>query len=334
MNQVQSTLEHVKLGNPTTFRNLSIFPLQNPEAKPADYITLTEALKRETVEISEVSDHGQVPELLFDNHDDKPVLIVDGEELVGAKQNRVTNVTILAPAHARTIIPVSCVEAGRWDWSSRHFNVSERAHYSRGRAARHVNVAASMKATGTYGGNQGEVWDDISAKAARMSVHSRTEAMADMFEEHRPQIESYVSAFKPGSNAVGAMFAIDGQVEGVDLFDRADTLAQMLPKLVRSYAIDALESADAGSVPASPATRSGAEAFLKRVAAARAEHYSAIGLGTDVRLNDPGVVAGALIHDDNVIHLAGFATGTQGPGSRRHGPATERARRRAMGGRE
>ena len=52
------------------------------------------------------------------------------------------------------------------------------------------------------------------------------------------------------------MFAIDGQVEGVDLFDRADTLAQMLPKLVRSYAIDALESADAGSVPASPATRS------------------------------------------------------------------------------
>ena len=175
MNQIQSTLEHVQLGHPTTFRNLSIFPLQNPEAKPADYITLTEALKRETVEISEVSDHGQVPELLFDNHDDKPVLIVDGEELVGAKQNRVTNVTILAPAHARTIIPVSCVEAGRWDWSSSHFNVSERAHYSRGRAARHVNVAASMKATGTYGGNQGEVWDDISAKAARMSVHSRTE---------------------------------------------------------------------------------------------------------------------------------------------------------------
>ena len=48
------------------------------------------------------------------NRGPKPTLIIDGEELVGAKQNRVVNLTILVAAESELIIPVSCVEAGRW----------------------------------------------------------------------------------------------------------------------------------------------------------------------------------------------------------------------------
>ncbi len=55
-----------------------------------------------------------MPELRFVNHCERPVLLLDGEELVGAKQNRILNLTVLVPAHQTIVIPVSCVEAGRW----------------------------------------------------------------------------------------------------------------------------------------------------------------------------------------------------------------------------
>ena len=53
-----------------------------------------------------------------------PVLLVDGEELIGAKQNRVLNLSILIPAKQRCVIPICCVEAGRWRAASREFSIA------------------------------------------------------------------------------------------------------------------------------------------------------------------------------------------------------------------
>ena len=55
-----------------------------------------------------------MPELALHNPLDDNVLLYDGEELVGAKQNRILNVAVLAGAKTRLTIPVSCVEQGRW----------------------------------------------------------------------------------------------------------------------------------------------------------------------------------------------------------------------------
>ena len=63
-----------------------------------------------TLQVTEVDESGSVPELLATNTGDEMVLLLDGEELVGAKQNRILNITLLAPAMQDTVIPVSCVE--------------------------------------------------------------------------------------------------------------------------------------------------------------------------------------------------------------------------------
>ena len=47
----------------------------------------------------EVSKEGDVPNLPFENHGNSKVLLVDGDELVGAKQNRIINLSILADTH-------------------------------------------------------------------------------------------------------------------------------------------------------------------------------------------------------------------------------------------
>ena len=107
----------LSIGLPQTRGGLTVFPICLRTPLPAsDYALLDEALADGSATVTEVSDSGSVPELLLRNGGGKPVLLLDGEELVGAKQNRVLNLTILAPAGKDLRIPVSCVEAGRWSW--------------------------------------------------------------------------------------------------------------------------------------------------------------------------------------------------------------------------
>jgi ARG and Rhodanese-Phosphatase-superfamily-associated Protein domain len=61
---------------------------------------------------------------------------MEGEEVVGAKQNRTINLSILVPAQAEVIAPVTCVEAGRWHARSAQFPSSSRTRDISRRGAR------------------------------------------------------------------------------------------------------------------------------------------------------------------------------------------------------
>jgi hypothetical protein len=135
MRSLRKHISALNLGERTVFENLTMFGLGGTSDGTMDYLTLGEAIKLEVARVSEISDGGSVPELLFENSAALPVLILDGEELVGAKQNRTVNLTILAPAGKTIKIPVSCVEAGRWRSESSHLEMSDRHHFARGRAA-------------------------------------------------------------------------------------------------------------------------------------------------------------------------------------------------------
>ncbi len=308
MQDINAALSGITIGKPTTFLNLTVFPLLTDRDDAPPYLTLTEALAKKSARITETSADGAVSELRLENNGNDPVLIIDGEELVGAKQNRVTNITILAAARSTTVIPVSCVEAGRWSYRSQAFDVSQQAHFSRARATKAAAVSGSLRTAGSRYADQEQVWYEISAKADRMKVDSPTESMADMYSANHKRVEDYVKEFRAEKRQAGAMFAIGDRVEGFDLFDCPTTLKKMLPKLIRSFAIDALESVDTDSRVPEPAD---AESFLDKIRDARAETYPAVGMGMDIRLNGPGVVAGGLVADGKVVHLAAFAAQTR-----------------------
>src|SRR3954449_7887870 len=99
----------IQLGEPVEHRGVVIAPLF-PRADPhAEYLTLEQAVPL-GFHVTEIDAAGSVPELLARNPLDSNVLLYDGEELVGAKQNRILNLTVLVPARSETKIPVSCVE--------------------------------------------------------------------------------------------------------------------------------------------------------------------------------------------------------------------------------
>jgi hypothetical protein len=331
MTTIQDTLSELTIKQSSTYRNMTMFPMVSDGDISLEYLTLDQALDLGIATVREVSAGGSVPELRVENRAEVPVLIVDGEEFVGAKQNRTANLTILVPPYKTVNIPVACVEAGRWHYATDSFVASQRTHFASGRAAKMATVSDSMKRRQSRHADQRQVWDEISAKAERMHAASPTQAMAAIYDRHRTRVEDYVTAFLATDDQIGAIFAIGGGVVGFDLFGRRATLGAMLPKLVRSYAIDAIEWAN--ETPSPPGRRD-AEEFLDRVARAEVMSYPAVGLGTDIRLTGSGVTAGGLVVDGSVVHLAAFAAATAGgdEGVQHRGMAAASARARSIRG--
>ena len=304
MQSLQEKLTDVKIGPPMTFENLTLFPLLGASLSDQDYLTLDDALAQGVARITEMDASGSVPQLQFVNEGSMPVLLMDGEELIGAKQNRIINISILAPAQQTLTIPVSCVEAGRWSSRSAEFAAAPRAQYAEGRARKMSRVSESMHASGTHYSNQSEVWEDISLKSARMAAHSETQAMAAMYETHDTDIEEYVNAFSPSEGQVGALFAINGMPVGFDLFDSSDTFDKLLPKLIRSYALDALDRKDEEAIPLSVGA---AEGLLQEVQRSPVQTYKALGLGEDARFSDEALTGGGLLANGRLVHLTALA---------------------------
>jgi hypothetical protein len=296
----------VELGEPAHFRNLTLFPLlrQNPAVLKPDYLLLEEAIERGTVRVTELNGGGSVPELRFENKGEEPVLLLDGEELIGAKQNRVLNLTILAAAKQTVVIPVSCVEAGRWHMEAPEFRAAPHVMYSQARAARAAHVTESMQSTGTRRSNQSAVWADIAEKAFRMKAGSPTQAMSAMYERHAISVEEHVRAFAWQERQAGVVFAIGGNPLGLDLLDHPAAMRRLFPKLVRSYALDAL---DAPREKTEAARREAASELLARVAQTQSFGQPALGLGKDIRLTSPSISGAALWAEDRYIHICAFS---------------------------
>jgi len=303
---LQEEFSRFEIGRSSQFRNLTLFPLvrRNTPTRPLDYLLLEDGIAQGKVRVTELHGGGSVPELRLENTADLPVLLVDGEELVGAKQNRVLNLTILAPAQRTTVIPVSCVEAGRWSMSSADLKTADYLMYSLGRGERLAQVTRSMGSNGTRKSDQGGVWKDIAAKAMRLKASSPTGAMSAIFESHASSLEEFARAFSWQEGQCGVAFAIGGRVLGLDIFDHAESMRRFFQKLVRSYALDAL---DGDPTAHEPATIEAVCALVTQIGAAQSFEEQALGLGKDVRFNGPEICGAALWAQERYVHICSFA---------------------------
>ena len=304
-NAVKTRLQSVRFGEVQHHKNIAIVPLLSPEEGKFQYLTLGEALATWNIAVTEVSAGGSVPELLVVNRGNKPVLLIDGEELAGAKQNRVLNTSILLKELSETKIPVSCTEQGRWTYASKSFGESGNVmdHKSRGRKVRAVQC--SLEASGVHDSNQGEVWQDIAALQAKAGASSATSAMSDVFKAREEDLKKCTETFQCVPNQVGLLAMIDGQPAGMDMVSLSSAYTRIHPKLIRSYTLEGLlDSKGKTIVPDAIATS--AQQFLAEIASAEESQFASVSYGTDVRFKGKGLAGTALVHDNEVIHAAFF----------------------------
>jgi hypothetical protein len=306
MQTLQEEFSEIEIGRSSEFRNLILFPLMRRSAAvpPLDYLLLEDGIAQGTVRVTELHAGGSVPELRLENNADLPVLLVDGEELVGAKQNRVLNLTILAPAKHTIVIPVSCVEAGRWRMECSDLQVANHVMYSLGRGERVTQVTAAMRSHGTRKSDQGAVWRNIAAKATRLKASSPTSAMSAIYERHASSVEEFARAFAWQEGQCGVAFAIGGRILGLEIFDHPEVMRRFCQKLVRSYALDALDTALAGNEPVSVGAVC---ALVTQIGAAQSFAEQALGIGKDVRFTGPEICGAALWAHERYVHICTFA---------------------------
>jgi hypothetical protein len=304
MLMLAAILDKVSLGAPSTYRNLTLTPilLKDGPLSSLQLMSLEEALGAGTLRVSEVSAEGHVPELRVENSGEAPVLILDGEELVGAKQNRIVNVTILVPPHSEIVIPVSCIEAGRWGYSRPSFAAAGRVLNPEIRSRKAEAVTRNLKARKMRFSDQRDVWDGVDKMLCALGAASPTRALSDGFEERVNAIGDFVAAFKLQPGQVGVLYRIGGVLAGLDLFASERTFARAFSKLTRGSALQALAGYEKDGRPSLDEP-----GFLRAALTAPADSFPAVGLGEELRIDTDAIGGGALHLDGGLVHLFAFA---------------------------
>ncbi|MCY3884457.1 MAG: hypothetical protein OXG24_06010 [Gammaproteobacteria bacterium] len=319
MSAITSILSELQLGDPAHCDNLSLVPLFSDVQEDFTYITLEKGLETTTVEIEELDGGARVSDILLRNLSDSPVLLIEGEELLGAMQNRILNVSVLVSPLTKQVIPVSCVEAGRWnhqesDPSKQKFSTANRMHYARGRALESRAVSLNLQASREYRSDQSKIWQDIDEKSARLNVHSESSAADAMYVSKSTKIDKFVNSFKHLPSQVGSVFLVDGKVSGLDLYSNESIHTQMLPRLIRSYALDAIDSSLSSATSDPKATDSNkdenatkaVDEFLAQLSNSWSKRFKGVCMGENIRFMDDRLTGSALEFEERVLHLTAF----------------------------
>lgn len=212
-----------------SYNNVSVIPLKTPVNYKLDVITLKKGFELDLVKVREC-ETSTVNTLIVENNSVTPLLLIDGEEIVGGDQNRIVNGTILIAPQSEMMIPVNCTEHGRWRYEGK-FRHSDVIATSKTRFA-------SMFATRSDASAQQAVWRSIDTLEEANDFHSPTQAMAESYENKKSDLNHSVGAFKIKKGQTGVLIIVDGEIKGFDLFLNSDVYSQYHEKILKSYLID------------------------------------------------------------------------------------------------
>jgi hypothetical protein len=278
-----------EFGTPAAYERLTVIPLFGT-GSPADYLGLDAASALDGFVITEVDESGSVTELNVTNPYDRKVLLYEGEEVVGAKQNRTIARPILVPERTEKLtVPVSCVERGRWGWRGRKFSTSPHASYPSLRAAAHK-------------GGQHGVWQEVKTASDAHGVRSPTQASEEMYLQLSAAVDSYVEALPLKDGQTGSLVLVDGDAVCLDWVSRPEVHADLYPKLLRGYAFEALSPWRQERQERQPA-----EQFVASLILANGLSMQPVGAGEALRLTSPSVIAQQLQLNGEMVALAAVA---------------------------
>lgn len=213
----------------------------------------------------------EVNRLVLVNNSKRPLLLLAGEIVTGGKQDRVIGKDRIIPAESDPVdLSVFCVEPGRWVETSEHFGASEAMYGKNVGGQVHAPAPMAMMAQPSVRGkamadkNQNEVWNEVNKQKSAMAqtvevtgspvareleqttsyakvnenavVKQQVDAIAKPIEAN---YESLIRQLRD-RNAVGVVVAVNGRIIWADIFASTDLLGKYWPKLVRSYASEAV----------------------------------------------------------------------------------------------
>ena len=285
-----------RLGSPFTHNNLTVFPvLADESTASADLITLDEGLRSGKVTITEfgadgrshtinrrqMGDSAEVNRLALTNKSGKALVLIAGEMILGGRQDRIVgHDCIIESSNTPVPLDVFCVEHGRWSGGVA-FGESAGVASGTGRdsgSGSAANTGASPMMTAPMAlpnirekaqakKSQDEVWTAVAETVTVNATSTPTGTLKSVYQDKRvnTKLDGYQRAFKDklsAANIVGVVAAIDGKIVSADVFASHSLFQAYWPKMLNSYAVQAVSTTTAG---AQQVSRTDAETFLARV---------------------------------------------------------------------
>jgi hypothetical protein len=305
-NALLADITSLKPGAPVTHGGITLIPIFAPERRGARI-----KIAGDELVVSEL-ETPTVPQLQVHNPTADDVLIPAGKILSGGRQTRVVNVSIVVPAGATLVIPVSCVEAGRWSGLSR-FSGSRRFASRRVREAKARSVKRNIDIRKDKSSAQGAVWSVISHELNMRGVESDDSLLLDV-DQHLDQRSDRVNVVREfisrgvQAGPVGVAVAHGEKILGVEVFPNTEALTVAWEGIVRAAVIDADEfSSRPESIDAARGIAA-LEKFLSEVAATEGTLSDGVGRGTEVHVETQAYVAHGLRVDGELVYCNAFVS--------------------------
>ena len=246
-------------------------------------------------------DDASVPDLTVTNPGASPLLLVEGEQFIGGKQNRTINVSVLVAAGATLKIPVSCLEAGRWG-RRRDFRPAATHAPRRVRRTLHDAVASQAGTAQARRGAQSEVWSAIDGELRVMRMRSPTAAIADADEVFRRDRDrggaaEELAGLGPLPGQCGFVVTHGPRIVGAEIFGAPELLQAHWPALVRSYLLE--EPTASGRPSPDRVLRA-----LRRISRTECKRSSGLGLGKERHFSSEKGAGHALTFKGAAVHVS------------------------------
>tara|TARA_Y100001970_G_C14244439_1_gene867065 strand:+ start:2809 stop:3738 length:930 start_codon:yes stop_codon:yes gene_type:complete len=296
------------IDNLTHFKNLELstnirFELYQRNCQTEyNFSTLRNAMKNNEVSISEINDSGSVPHLKCKSYTEKLVLILAGEEIVGAKQNRITNISFIVPPFKEIIIPVSCVEQGRWRYETSTFSKGFNAYPDLKRKL-YEDVTINSSGGRGFTSNQSRVWNDIEEKQRSFNKFSSTSAMNRLYKESEA-VNRFLNQNK-NINACGMTTYINGSIVSFECAPNNIFFNQLFPDLVDSIYQESLLYKNTSKTYSNFFSTNAYFNYLKKID----RHLNikdGVGLGKNYHILSRDIIGDALELDGDLIHFYSF----------------------------
>ena len=295
-----TAIKEARIGKPKTRLGTTIYPIFLPDNSPADIKIATDELI-----VSEL-ESASVPQIQVHNPTAAPLLIPAGMVLSGGRQTRTVNVSILVAAGSTIVIPVSCVEAGRWN-GQRRFTDSKRLPSRMVRMEKHRSVARNVKNFNSKNSDQGAVWDSIERELSSRGLDSATNNFLYADESLDRESDRYAAVRElieqgPEPLQNGIVIAQGDEVVSVEMFASPDALKSSYEALIRSAILDSPIK------EVKPPREEQVREFLDQISSAETTEATGVGLGTEYHFENDKFVAHALAYEGKFLHANAFAT--------------------------
>ena len=209
--------------------NCTFVPLQLNNYTDLKLETFGSLSKKRQVEATEIDENGVVNKIKVRNNSSNLLILHDGEIIVGAKQNRTIDKTVILKPKETRNVDVLCVEKGRWSFRNHEFS----QHNSK--LSPEIRFS---KETVTNYNKQNTVWNEIDKMYEENNQYSNTSDFCEFKKEENSKLGLEEIKSKIFNDKYNGILVTNNKIRFIEIFYNSKIYEDQITKSINTLLIN------------------------------------------------------------------------------------------------